>query len=287
VVRLTRKEVAVEANRILDRRTFITDLGRGAFALTVFSIIGCAPAATATLAPNATSSPGSGGSPTPGTTPAGTEGAGPTATGSPGSGGTPAAGAQRWERVNLGFVSAYILVRGGEAALVDTGVANSADAIETALQGVNLEFDDVAHLILTHHHSDHAGSAAEVLRRSPNAAGYAGAEDIGSINVPRPLKAVADGERVFDLQIVTTPGHTAGSISVLDPATRTLVVGDAMGTSGGRPTLPGEQFTVDMDQAKQSIAKVGALAFDTLLVGHGDPITSGASALVAELGRTG
>jgi hypothetical protein len=42
-----------------------------------------------------------------------------------------------------------------------------------------------------------------------------------------------------------------------------------------------------MDQARQSVAKIGALSFDTLLVGHGDPITSGAAALVAELGRAG
>ena len=42
-------------------------------------------------------------------------------------------GALAWSRVNLGFVSAYLLVHGGEAALVDTGVENSADAIEAAL----------------------------------------------------------------------------------------------------------------------------------------------------------
>jgi glyoxylase-like metal-dependent hydrolase (beta-lactamase superfamily II) len=171
--------------------------------------------------------------------------------------------------------------------LVDTGVANSAFPIEAALKGVGLGWSNVAHLILTHHHSDHIGSAADILGRAPNAAAYAGAEDIPSITVPRPIKAVADGERVFDLQIVTTPGHTAGSISVLDPATRTMVVGDAMGTSAGKPSLPGAQFTVNMAQAKQSVVKLGGLSFDTLLVGHGDPIASGASALVAELGRTG
>lgn len=61
----------------------------------------------------------------------------------------------------------------------------------------------------------------------------------------------------------------------------------AMGTAGGRPTLPGTQFTANMEQARQSVVKLGAPAFETLLVGHGDPITSGASALVAELGKAG
>ena len=47
--------------------------------------------------------------------------------------------------------------------------------------------------------------------------------------------------------------------------------------------LPGAQFTEDMDEAKRSIAKLAELGFETLLVGHGDPIENGASAAVAEL----
>ena len=120
-----------------------------------------------------------------------------------------------------------------------------------------------------------------------DAMGYAGAEDVASITVPRPLTAVADGDEVFGLTIVTTPGHTPGSISVLDPASGLLVAGDAMGTNGGKPTLPGDQFTDDMDLAKQSIVKLGGLTFETLLVGHGDPIEGGASAAVAALGAAG
>lgn len=58
-------------------------------------------------------------------------------------------------------------------------------------------------------------------------------------------------------------------------------------TSGGRPTLPGAQFTDDMDVAKQSVVKLGGLTYETLLVGHGDPIETGASALVSDLGATG
>ena len=141
-------------------------------------------------------------------------------------------------------------------------------------------------MILTHHHGDHAGSAADVMERSA-AAGYAGAEDIPAITVPRPLTAVGDGDEVFGLRIVTTPGHTAGSICVLDPVGGILVAGDALGTDGGRPSLPGAQFTADMSQAKQSIVKLGGLTFETLLVGHGAPIEEGAAQAVAELGAAG
>lgn len=42
-----------------------------------------------------------------------------------------------------------------------------------------------------------------------------------------------------------------------------------------------------MALAKQSIVKLGGLTFETLLVGHGDPIEPGASGLVATLSAAG
>ena len=269
----------------LDRRTFLADLGRGAFALVVVTVAACGPSGSATPSasrgastPSGTgASAGPGGSPS--REPAGSASAPPSGAGSD--------QAVTWERVSLGFVSAYILARGGEAAIVDAGVGGSADQIETSLSAVGLDWSAVGHLILTHHHADHVGSAADILERAPDATGYAGAEDIPAITVPRALTAVADGDDVFDLRIVTTPGHTAGSISVLDPAGGILVAGDALRTEGGAPSLPGAQFTVDMNVAKQSVVKLGGLTFETLLVGHGNPIEGGASAMVAELGAAG
>jgi glyoxylase-like metal-dependent hydrolase (beta-lactamase superfamily II) len=266
----------MDVRQHIDRRTFLADLGRGAFALAVVGVAGCAPAASAS--PGA-SAPGF---EAPSTNPSN----GAAATDAPSSAAPPPASgaAFDWERVNLGFVSAYILVRGGEATIVDTGVAGSSDAIEGSLTGVGLGWSAVGDLILTHHHGDHAGSAADILERAPDATGYAGQEDIGSIAVPRELTAVGDGDDVAGLTIITTPGHTPGSISVLDPVGGFLVAGDALTTNAGAPSLPGADFTADMDQAIASIVKLGGLTFETLLVGHGEPIEGGASAAVAALG---
>jgi glyoxylase-like metal-dependent hydrolase (beta-lactamase superfamily II) len=270
----------------LDRRAFITDLGRGTLAIAVVSVVGCGPAATASPGPigtlrasGATASPA--GSAAGGSPPGGASD-GPTPSEGSGGGAT-----LTWERVNLGFVSAYILVRGGEAAIVDTGVAGSADSIGASLSGVGLGWDAVGHVILTHHHGDHAGSAVEVMTNAAAAIGYAGAEDIASIRAARTLEVAADGDEIFGLQVVTTPGHTAGSICVLDRTAGVLVAGDAVRVEGGAPALPGAQFTDDMDLAKASIVKLGALTFETLLAGHGDPIDAGASAMVAALGAAG
>ena len=61
------------------------------------------------------------------------------------------------------------------------------------------------------------------------------------------------------------------------------MAGDALATSGGKPTPPNPGFSEDMDEATASIAKLGSLAFETLLVGHGEPIELGAAALVKAL----
>jgi glyoxylase-like metal-dependent hydrolase (beta-lactamase superfamily II) len=271
--------IVLLTSRTLDRRAFLADLGHGAVAIALFSIAGCAPSVSPTPARTSSGagSPGPGGSagsPS-ASTPAG-------ASSPPGS----AAAGVSWERVNLGFVSAYLLVRGGEAALVDTGVAGSDAGIEAALTGLGLGWAAVGHVIVTHHHSDHAGSIRTVLTMAPDAAAYAGAEDLERIDQLRPLTAVGDGDTVFGLEIIKTPGHTSGSISVLDPVGGILVAGDALRTNAGQPGLPGADFTQDMEEAKQSIVKLGALSFETLLVGHGEPIEGGASALVASLGAT-
>jgi len=230
---------------LVSRRTFLVRAGTGTIALAVVGIAGCTPAAPASAAP--------------------------------------AARGVAWHRVNLGFVSAYVLVRSGEAAVVDTGVAGSEADIEAALVAAGLGWDSVGHVILTHLHSDHIGSAAAVITAAADATGYAGAADIPAISVPRPLTAVGDGDRVFDLRIVATPGHTPGHISVLDDVGGILVAGDALNTAGGLASGPNPQFTPDMDTAMASVAKLAGFGFETLLVGHGDPVTSGASAQVAEL----
>lgn len=251
------------ATRLVTRRVFLTDLGRGGAAVAVVSVAGGrrALAQSPGVAPGVSPLPSAVASASP------TGSAGPTA----------------WHRVNLGFVSAYLLIRDGEAAVVDTGVAGSHGAIGDGLAAIGLGWDAVGHVILTHRHPDHAGSTAAVLEAAPLATGYAGSADIPAITAPRPLTAVEGGEHVFDLRIVATPGHTAGHIAVLDEAAGVLVAGDALRTEGGAVAAPSPEFTEDMDIAMASIAMLATLPFETLLVGHGDPIEGGAAALVGVL----
>jgi glyoxylase-like metal-dependent hydrolase (beta-lactamase superfamily II) len=248
----------------MGRRVFLTELGRSALGVVVM----------ATLAACATS-----GSESSGAQPPAAAGASPSSRPAEGASG----GLGDWHRVDLGFVSAYILVRSGEAAIVDTGVAGSVMDIERGLEAAGVGWDAVGHVLLTHKHDDHIGSVAAVLDRATDATPYAGEADIAAINAPRPVTAVADDDRVFGLRIIATPGHTPGHISVLDPTGGVLVAGDALVGTGDGVEGPDRRFTDDMATAQESVRRLAGLTFSTVLFGHGAPVERDGSAAVAAL----
>lgn len=268
------------------RRTFLDEIGRGVFAIAILGtgIVSCtttgggASEETSTTTPSTTGGPSTTEPQTSSTEPS------PPTTVETGDGGVAV------QRVALGNVSAYVLVRSGEAVVVDTGNPGSEGDIEAGLSEVGLGWGHVGSVILTHRHPDHIGSVGPVMAAASQAFGYAGEADIPSIETSRPLTPVGDGDSVFGLPIIETPGHTAGSISVYDPIGRILVVGDAMngrgaGVSGDANGVAGAnpRFSSDMEQANESVRKLATLDFDTVYFGHGDPVTADGSALVAEL----
>ncbi len=261
--------------RPMSRRLFLADLGKGGVAVLVLGLVACSDSGSGGEITTGQAFPTTEGTPS-----LGVAGDGCSATTSQPT--TSGSSDLEWHQVSLGFVSAYVLARQGEAAVVDTGVAGSASAIEAGLGEIGLGWDAVGHVILTHKHDDHAGSVAEVLEAAGAATAYAGADDIGSITAPRPLTPVGDGDRVFDLEIIATPGHTPGHVCVLDSTVGLLVAGDALSVQGGVVAGPNPSFTEDLDQAHESVRKLAGFQFGVLLVGHGDPIETDASQQVAE-----
>ena len=272
------------------RRAFLGAFGKSTLAMAVVTpaaLAACSSdseSSTAT-ADAATSTPGT--SPTSPPTPNATAPAAPTPspTDAPAAGPTaaPESDAEElvWARAELGFVSAYVLARGNTAAIVDTGVPGSADAIGETLATLGLNYSDVAHVVLTHNHGDHAGSIGEVLAQAVNATAYAGEADLGAI--PGDITGLAGGEDIFGFEMLPTPGHTPGHMAVIDHQAGLLVAGDAIFTEAGGVVEGPARFFDDVPQSRDSIAAMAALTFNTLLVGHGDPIEQGADSAVAAL----
>ncbi|MEU8240175.1 MBL fold metallo-hydrolase [Actinoplanes missouriensis] len=189
-----------------------------------------------------------------------------------------------WQRVNLSFVSVYLLVRGSEVAIVDTGTSSSPADIEAGLKAAGSGWDAVKHVIVTHRHQDHAGGLAGV---APAISGtiYTGDGEVEAITASKPLKGLKDGDEVFGLRIVATPGHTPGHISVFEPATGVLVTGDALNNMG-QLTGANPQYTTDMVAAAASVKKLATLDVKAILPGHGEPLTTGAKEALQQLAAT-
>lgn len=264
---------------MITRRAFIRTIGKGSAAVALVGVAACSTEEpTTTTAPLQSSTT----APVTADTTAG-EASTTTTTAEESTTTTSSTNGSEWARVNLGFVSAYVLVRNGEAALIDTGTEGSASQVESTLSGLGLGWADLSTIVLTHHHGDHIGSLPAIMEAATSATAYAGAEDIPNITSPRPVSAVADGDTIFGLEVVATPGHTPGHISILDPTGSALIAGDALVGDAGGVAGPAAQFTADMATANESVVKLGGLEYDVIYFGHGEPVTSGGAAQVAEL----
>ncbi|HEU4318551.1 MAG TPA: MBL fold metallo-hydrolase [Acidimicrobiia bacterium] len=264
------------APAFITRRMLLKDMGKAGLAMMLLGTAACSPDETG--GSSTTAIPGNSS-----TTPSGSTTEGNVATTTIAAVTTTSAEAgQVWHRVNLDFVSAYIVYRGGEAAIVDTGVAGSETAIEIGLGEIGLGWGDVAHVIATHKHPDHIGSLEAVIAAT-GAPWYAGAADIPAISASAEGTPLANGATIFGLQTIETPGHTPGHISMLDTAAGVLIAGDALNGSDGGVAGPNAQFSEDIETANLSVQDLASFDYEVALFGHGEPLLAGASTAVADL----
>jgi glyoxylase-like metal-dependent hydrolase (beta-lactamase superfamily II) len=159
--------------------------------------------------------------------------------------------------------ASHLIVEGGRAAFIDTGVNDSVPLLLDALQQKNLDVGDVNYVILTHVHLDHAGGAGELMHALPNARCVvhrygaphmidpgkliAGTEAVYGVEKTReiygtirPIDASRidipeDGEWLSlngrELQLINTEGHARHHHVINDPASRGVFTGDSFGVS--------------------------------------------------------
>ncbi len=147
----------------------------------------------------------------------------------------------------------------GLAMVVDPG---DADVVRRALQKKDLH---LALILITHHHSDHAGGALKLQQEY-------GAPIIGPSKEGHRIeglsRGVEDGNVVTfsDLrgQVIETPGHTEGGISFYFPSIKALFCGDTLFSLGC-----GRLFEGTAAQMWDSLLKLRALPDDTqIYCGH-------------------
>ena len=196
------------------------------------------------------------------------------------------------------FDSNMYLISGAErTALIDTGTGFMVDATIKSLKELlgGRELDIV---ILTHRHYDHVGGLRGIIKEfSPKL--YAGPDDAaplregdsestlgtkfgGSID-PMDVTDFREGDKIdlggHMLTAIYTPGHTIGSICVLDEVTGSLFSGDTVFVDGVGNTMHptgSEKMLID------SLKKLSEVQFSGLYPGHGPIVTSDGQQYVAK-----
>jgi glyoxylase-like metal-dependent hydrolase (beta-lactamase superfamily II) len=179
----------------------------------------------------------------------------------------------RWTRF-MGMPCCFYLV--GDL-LIDSGFANAREAILAELEG-----ERIRAICLTHNHEDHPGNAGAIadrhdcpvyLHRPDELRGEGVARlkpyrqlfwgDIASVDVRR-LPRVVEGDGVR-LEAIPTPGHSRTHVAFLEPASRTVFVGDLMVSMGAAAVMTQESPRA----LAASLRRVAALRPQRLVAGHG------------------
>ncbi len=223
-------------------------------------------------------------------------------------------------RIGSDFVNCYLVDDAAGVTIVDAGLPGHWRELEAELTQLGRSLDHVRGVVLTHGDTDHIGFAEQLrqLGVAVHVHELDAARARGEVKKPnsgwgpikvRPLlgflwySARRGGLRIkpvaevvsftdgttLDLpgspRIVHLPGHTPGSVAVHVPAVDAVFVGDAMTT---RNVLTGERgprpapFTLQPQDAIESIVRLEDVQATWVLPGHGPPWDGGVSDAIRE-----
>ena len=203
--------------------------------------------------------------------------------------------------------NAVYLVEAGEPTILEAGPGADAPLVVDALTSLGVGADDLAHIVVTHVHLDHAGGSGALIEAFPSATVWVherGAPHLAdptrlvastartygrdrmlklygqTLPVPAErLRAVGDGDRIplgsRELTVIHTPGHASHHVALHDDRSGAIFTGEAVGShlpwaDVYRPALPPPE--VDVEAALASIASIRARRPTALLTSHFGPI---------------
>jgi glyoxylase-like metal-dependent hydrolase (beta-lactamase superfamily II) len=206
-------------------------------------------------------------------------------------------------------ITAGYLIRSDRPCLVETGTAPSAPLVRDALAALGIGPADLATVVVTHIHLDHAGGAGDIATMFP--AARVVVHELGARHLADPSRLMASAAMVYGDQLdrlfgrlaptpperITaveqtgvvdlgggrrldshySPGHAKHHVGLVDSVSGDLYVGDAAGvyiqeTGDLRPATPPPDF--DLDVALQSLGMFAALQPARLLFSHFGPVTA-------------
>lgn len=206
--------------------------------------------------------------------------------------------------IPMGHSNSYLIISAGRGVLVDAGCPGKIKNIQTALEQNNLMFQNIVLIILTHTHYDHTGCLAEIKKRSgakvlvhTSEKGYLEkgitpfprgtmcfskmiSGIVNSLMVSKSKYQPVNPDLVvgneYDLgkylpgaKVISTPGHTAGSISLVI-GNEAAFVGDTLFNVMPWSVFP--PFANDVSELLKSWQRLIAADCRKYFPGHGKPI---------------
>ncbi|AFK21774.1 MBL fold metallo-hydrolase [Pyrococcus sp. ST04] len=181
------------------------------------------------------------------------------------------------------FVNVYLIERPEFLICVDAGIESTCDKIVEKVKEIG---KPLKLIILTHYHFDHTGSLRCLKEKFPEAKVVAHEEDSPSIEANTGVKVdvkVKGGEVIEGVRIFHMPGHTRGSICILDEDSKSLFVGDLLMEKGGKLEEIPRQYSLDPEMNRQRIKELLNIDFENLYPAHGNPVIGKAKERVKEL----
>ncbi|KOO47423.1 MBL fold metallo-hydrolase [Viridibacillus arvi] len=194
-------------------------------------------------------------------------------------------------------VNCYLVEEENELTLIDAALPFSTKGIIDAAKSIG---KPITRIVLTHAHNDHIGALDALKELLPNAQVSISSRDSLLLDgnstllpsekntpirggLPKNIKTkpdllLEDGDRIGSLEVIATPGHTPGSITLFDTRNRSLIAGDALITRGKvvvsglmNPLFPFPALaTWDKHIALESAKKLIGYKPSLLAVGHGN-----------------
>lgn len=181
--------------------------------------------------------------------------------------------------------------------LVDVGYPDAVDQLEGNLSEAGFGWGDVWAALLTHQDGDHAGAIADVVERTDalvlaheKCAPYVDGRfdpikgDGDDRYPPAPVDVELTGgvrlrTAAGPLEVIFTPGHAPGHVSLYVPGERLLLAGDALTASEGELAGPNEEFTLDVEEAVESVGRLADEDVERTLCYHGGLVDQGTGAI--------
>ncbi|MBA2690912.1 MAG: MBL fold metallo-hydrolase [Rubrobacter sp.] len=200
-----------------------------------------------------------------------------------------------------------VLVKGDRPILVDSGFGGDIAETRHLLRQAGYPPESVTLIVNSHYHCDHAGGN-HALQRDHNIPIAAHRWEAGLLNrrdreacsaewLAQPMEPYAvtrylsDGDRIeaggVSLEVIETPGHTLGHVSLYSHEDRVLIGGDLFHSDDVAWLNPYREGVGAISRAIESLDRVAGLKITWASSGHGEAITDPKSAIEAARARYG